>query len=112
MASHLLGRMAKVLSSDWEHVYAHPVYYLESFVDPERFAGYLLPGGQLAVSGTDHGTWQGGPHEQAEPLAQGRFRLSAHEAFSPSTVPVRMSAHKLSPMPPSRTLEHQGALPL
>ncbi len=31
--------MAKRLSSDWEAVYAHPVYYLESFVDPERFAG-------------------------------------------------------------------------
>ena len=64
---------------------------------PGAFSGYLLPGGQLAVSGADHGTWQGRPHEKAEPLAQGRFRLSAHEAFSPSTVPVRMSAHKLSP---------------
>jgi hypothetical protein len=39
LASHLLGRMAKILSRDWEHLYAHPVYYLESFVDPERFAG-------------------------------------------------------------------------
>jgi len=39
LASHLLGRMAKRLSSDWEAVYAHPLYYLESFVDPERFAG-------------------------------------------------------------------------
>ncbi len=24
---------------DWEHVYGHRVYYLESFVDPERFQG-------------------------------------------------------------------------
>ena len=39
LASHLLGGMAKRLSSDWEAVYAHPLYYLESFVDPERFAG-------------------------------------------------------------------------
>ena len=39
LASHLLGRMAKRLSGDWERVYAHPVYYLESFVDPERFQG-------------------------------------------------------------------------
>ena len=39
LASHLLGRMAKRLSRDWEQVYAHPVYYLESFVDPERFQG-------------------------------------------------------------------------
>ena len=39
LASHLLGRMAQRLSRDWEEVYAHPVYYLESFVDPTRFQG-------------------------------------------------------------------------
>ena len=39
LASHLLGRMAQRLSRDWEAVYAHPVYYLESFVDPTRFQG-------------------------------------------------------------------------
>ncbi len=39
LASHLLGRMAKILSKDWEEFYAHPVYYLESFVDPARFRG-------------------------------------------------------------------------
>ena len=39
LASHLLGRMAKRLSRDWEQAYAHPLYYLESFVDPERFYG-------------------------------------------------------------------------
>ncbi len=39
LGSHLLGRMAKRLSRDWEALYAHPVYYLESFVDPTRFQG-------------------------------------------------------------------------
>ncbi len=39
LASHLLGRLAKRLSRDWERAYAHPVYYLESFVDPGRFRG-------------------------------------------------------------------------
>jgi len=39
LASHLLGRMAKVLSVDWERVYGHPIYYLETFVDPARFRG-------------------------------------------------------------------------
>jgi len=39
LASHLLGRLAKRLSSDWEQRYGHPVYYLESFVDPGRFRG-------------------------------------------------------------------------
>jgi hypothetical protein len=39
LASHLLGTMAKVLAADWERLYGHPVYYLESFVDPGRFRG-------------------------------------------------------------------------
>jgi len=39
LASHLLGRMAKQLSEDWERLYQHPIYFLETFVDPERFRG-------------------------------------------------------------------------
>jgi hypothetical protein len=39
LASHLLGRMAKEISRGWEEVYGHPIWYLESFVDPERFPG-------------------------------------------------------------------------
>jgi hypothetical protein len=39
LASHLLGRMARMLSTDWEQAYGHPVYYLETFVDPQRFRG-------------------------------------------------------------------------
>jgi hypothetical protein len=39
LASHILGRMARRLSADWDAMYAHPIYYLETFVDRERFAG-------------------------------------------------------------------------
>jgi hypothetical protein len=39
LASHLQGRMAKQLSTDWEGLYHHPVYYQETFVDLERFKG-------------------------------------------------------------------------
>jgi len=39
LASHLLGRMARTLSQDWEQIYGHPVYFLETFVDPQRFGG-------------------------------------------------------------------------
>jgi hypothetical protein len=38
LASHILGRMARVLSADWQAVYSHRIYYLETFVDKERFA--------------------------------------------------------------------------
>ena len=39
LASHLLGRMARVLSADWQRLYGHPIYFLETFVDPQRFRG-------------------------------------------------------------------------
>ncbi len=39
LASHILGHMARCLSADWEALYGHPLYYLETFVDRERFAG-------------------------------------------------------------------------
>ena len=39
LASHILSRMARRLSADWERAYGHPIYFLETFVDPERFRG-------------------------------------------------------------------------
>lgn len=39
LASHILGRMARMLSADWLHLYAHPIYFVETFIDPQRFAG-------------------------------------------------------------------------
>ncbi len=39
LASHLLGRMARMLPLQWEQVYNHRVHFAETFVDPARFAG-------------------------------------------------------------------------
>jgi len=39
LASHLLGRLSSRLSADWQSVYAHPIYFTETFVDPERYRG-------------------------------------------------------------------------
>jgi hypothetical protein len=39
LASHILGRMTSRISDDWQRVYGHPIYFLETFVDPERFRG-------------------------------------------------------------------------
>ena len=39
LASHLLGRVARRIGADWQTRYGHPVHYLETFVDPERYAG-------------------------------------------------------------------------
>ena len=39
LASHVLGRIAQRLSSDWQAKYGHPLYLLETFVAAPRFAG-------------------------------------------------------------------------
>jgi hypothetical protein len=39
LASHILGRMAARVSEDWQRLYGHPIYFLETFIDPERFRG-------------------------------------------------------------------------
>jgi hypothetical protein len=39
LASHILARMAARISEDWQQMYGHPIYFLETFVDPKRFRG-------------------------------------------------------------------------
>ena len=39
LASHILARMTKRLSEDWQRLYQHPLYFVETFVDPTRFRG-------------------------------------------------------------------------
>ena len=39
LASHILGKMARRISADWQEIYNHPIHYLETFVDQERFSG-------------------------------------------------------------------------
>lgn len=39
LASHLLVRVTGMLSREWQQVYGRPVYFVETFVDTERFRG-------------------------------------------------------------------------
>jgi Domain of unknown function (DUF4338) len=61
LASHLLARMAKRVSQDWERLYHHPIYFVETFVDPERFRGtcyraanWILLGRTTGRGNNDH----------------------------------------------------------
>jgi hypothetical protein len=39
LASHILSRVTAKLSTDWERVYGHPIWFVETFIDPDRFRG-------------------------------------------------------------------------
>src|SRR5947207_1670985 len=34
LASHILGRMAKIVPADWQRLYAHPISWVEALIDP------------------------------------------------------------------------------
>jgi hypothetical protein len=54
-ASHILARMARRLSQDWQHMYGHPVYFLETFIDPTRFRGTCYRAANWIVLGSTTG---------------------------------------------------------
>src|SRR6266404_3435922 len=39
LASHILGKVTRALSGDWQRMYRHPIYFAETFIDPGRFRG-------------------------------------------------------------------------
>jgi hypothetical protein len=55
LASHLLGRMARMLPCEWEQVYGHPVYFLETFVHSERYRGTCYRAANWAFLGRTTG---------------------------------------------------------
>jgi hypothetical protein len=55
LASHILGKMAQRVPRDWERMYAHPIYLLETFVDPERFRGTCYRAANWIVVGQTTG---------------------------------------------------------
>ena len=61
LASHLLGRIAKRLSVDWQAVYAHPIYFVETFIDPQRFAGTCYRAANWTVMGLTTGRGKDAP---------------------------------------------------
>ena len=55
LASHILGQMARRLAGDWERLYHHPVYFLETFVDTEKHRGTCYRAANWVVMGRTAG---------------------------------------------------------
>lgn len=59
LASHLLAQCTRRLSRDWETLYQHPVFWVETFVDRERFQGTCYRAANWIFLGqtTGRGKW-------------------------------------------------------
>lgn len=85
LASHLLRRITRRLSRDWQARYGHPIHLLETFVESDRFAGtsYRAAGWVRVGATTGRGRNGSAPQESIKevyllPLsADFRSRLSA-----------------------------------
>ena len=64
LASHLLGRIAQVLARDWQRVYGHPIYFLETFIDPQRFRGTCYRAANWIYLGETTGRGKDAPTHQ------------------------------------------------
>jgi hypothetical protein len=70
LASHLLGRMAGLVAQDWNRVYGHPVYYLETFVHPDRKGTCYRAANWIALGWTTGRGKQANGHRPNRPLKQ------------------------------------------
>lgn len=71
LASHILGRMARVLSADWQRLYGHPIYFVETFIDPARFRGTCYRAANWIDLGQTTGRGKDAPtHQPNRPIKQ------------------------------------------
>ena len=55
LGSCMLSALLRRLSDDWLQQYGHPLLVVESFVDPARFTGHHVRGGELELRGQQQG---------------------------------------------------------
>src|SRR5216110_2335781 len=67
LASHILGRLA---ARDWECIYGHSIYYLETFVDPQRRGTCYRAANWIALGWTTGRGKASNSHRPNRPLKQ------------------------------------------
>jgi len=70
LASHILGRMAAQVPRDWERLYGHPVYYLETFVHRDRKGTCYRAANWIALGWTTGRGKASNSHRPNRPLKQ------------------------------------------
>lgn len=81
LASHILGRMAKLVSRDWQQVYAHPIYWMETFIDPVRFQGICYRAANWLDLGSTTGRGHNARTAQCTQPVKELFGLPLHRRF-------------------------------
>jgi Domain of unknown function (DUF4338) len=81
LASHILGQMAKRIPRDWRRLYAHPIYWLETFIDPARFQGTCYRAANWQVLGQTSGRGNNAPTLKPTRPVKQMLGLPLHRRF-------------------------------
>jgi len=81
LASHLLGAMTRRLGADWQQIYGHPIYFAETFVDSERFAGTCYRAANWVHMGTTTGRGKNDQTHRANRSLKQVYGYALHRHF-------------------------------
>ena len=82
LASHVLSRVARRLSADWQLKYGHRVHLLESFVDRTRFRGTCYRAANWQCVGQTRGRGrQGRDHQHLSATVKDIYLYPLHRQF-------------------------------
>ncbi len=90
LGSHVLGRITRRLSDDWQRVYGHPILMVETFVDPKSFDGTIY----AAANWKDLGETRGyvrhhGSYIRARPKVTSAAGKESEEAAAEPAKPAK-----------------------
>ena len=81
LASHLLGRVQRQLSDDWQQLYGHPIYFVETFVLPERYRGTCYLAANWRRLGQTTGRGKDAPTKEPNRPRKDVLGLPLHKRF-------------------------------
>jgi hypothetical protein len=81
LASHILSQISNRLSSDWVEKYSHPIYLIETFVEPERFRGICYQAANWIYTGQTKGRTRNDRYETIQAPVKDVYVYPLHKRF-------------------------------
>ena len=81
LASHLLGRMTRMLAREWSAAYGHPVLFAETFVDPSRYRGTCYRAANWVNLGRTTGRGKDDHTHRANRTCKDVYGLALHRRY-------------------------------
>jgi hypothetical protein len=81
LATHVLSRVLRRLSTDWEAKYGHAILAVETYVDTSRFRGICYKAGNWRLLGQTTGRGRDGGHHNAIVPLKDVYIYPLHTAY-------------------------------